>query len=78
MSKENKVNSIKIEQGKDNILPELNKSALNEMGIEENKKVSDIIAKLLEDYEVEEEECVEATIKFLTQLEELDFIEGVS
>lgn len=46
--------------------------------LEEGKKVADIISKLLEEYEVEEEECVEATIKFLTQLEELDFIEGVS
>lgn len=46
--------------------------------LEDNKKVSDIIVKLLEDYEVEEAECVDATIKFLTQLEELDFIEGIS
>ncbi len=44
--------------------------------LEENILVNDIIKKLLEEYEVEEKECVDSTLKFLGQLEELDFIEG--
>ena len=44
--------------------------------LEENILVNDIINKLLEEYEVEEDECVDSTLKFLGQLEELDFIEG--
>ena len=39
LSNKNDENSIKIQQGKDNILPELNANALTKMGIKENKKV---------------------------------------
>ena len=51
LSKEDKVNNVKIEQDKDNILPELSKDALQEMGVKENKKVllkSSIIKRNLE------------------------------
>lgn len=44
--------------------------------LEDEVKVSSIIEKLLQEYEVEEEQCVSSTIKFLEQLEELEFIEG--
>ncbi len=44
--------------------------------LEDEVKVSAIIEKLLQEYEVEEEQCVSSTIKFLEQLEELEFIEG--
>ena len=45
--------------------------------LEENIAVNDIIEKLLEEYDVEEQQCVDATIKFLGELEELNFIEGI-
>lgn len=36
--------------------------------------VGDIIKRLMEDYEVSEEECTSAVIKFLQKMKELDFI----
>ena len=36
--------------------------------------VGDIIKRLMEDYEVSEEECTYAFIKFLQKMKELDFI----
>ena len=46
--------------------------------LEDDMAVDTIINRLLEEYDVEEAQCVESTISFLTQLEELDFIEGVA
>lgn len=43
----------------------------------DNVSVASIIEKLLQEYDVEEEQCVSSTIKFLEQLEELEFIEGI-
>lgn len=45
--------------------------------LEDEIKVDSIIERLLQEYEVEEEQCVSSTIKFLEQLEELEFIEGI-
>ena len=45
--------------------------------LEDNVSVASIIEKLLQEYDVEEEQCVSSTIKFLEQLEELEFIEGI-
>lgn len=46
--------------------------------LEDDMAVDTIIKRLLEEYDVEEAQCVESTISFLAQLEELDFIEGVA
>lgn len=46
--------------------------------LEDDMAVDTIINRLLEEYDVEEAQCVESTINFLAQLEELDFIEGVA
>ena len=46
--------------------------------LEDVMAVDTIINRLLEEYDVEEAQCVESTISFLAQLEELDFIEGVA
>lgn len=46
--------------------------------LEDDMAVDTIINRLLEEYDVEEAQCVESTISFLAQLEELDFIEGVA
>lgn len=46
--------------------------------LEDDITVDTIICKLLEEYDVEEAQCVESTISFLSQLEELDFIEGIA
>lgn len=46
--------------------------------LEDNMAVDTIINRLLEEYDVEEAQCVKSTISFLAQLEELDFIEGVA
>ena len=45
--------------------------------LEDNVSVASIIEKLLQEYDVEEEQCVSSIIKFLEQLEELEFIEGI-
>ncbi|MBQ5560575.1 MAG: PqqD family protein [Lachnospiraceae bacterium] len=45
--------------------------------MDDGMKVSDIVAELQKEYEVSEEECLTETIKFLSQLEELNFIEGI-
>ena len=45
--------------------------------LEDNVSVAFIVEKLLQEYDVEEEQCVSSTIKFLEQLEELEFIEGI-
>ena len=45
--------------------------------LEDEIEVDSIIERLLQEYEVEEEQCVSSTIKFLEQLEELEFIEGI-
>lgn len=45
--------------------------------LEDGMKVNSIIERLLQDYDVEEETCADATIRFLSQLEELSFIEGI-
>lgn len=45
--------------------------------LEENIKVETIIAKLLEEYEVDRETCESSTLKFLQDLEELGFIKGI-
>lgn len=45
--------------------------------LEDEIAVDSIIERLLQEYEVEEEQCVSSTIKFLEQLEELEFIEGI-
>lgn len=45
--------------------------------LEDKVSVASIIEKLLQEYDVEEEQCVSSTIKFLEQLEELEFIEGI-
>ncbi|CDE44130.1 putative uncharacterized protein [Clostridium sp. CAG:411] len=45
--------------------------------LEDEIEVDSIIERLLQEYEVEEEQCVGSTIKFLEQLEELEFIEGI-
>ena len=45
--------------------------------LEDEITVNDIIERLLSEYEVEEAECENTTIKFLEQLEELEFIEGI-
>ncbi|MBQ3782210.1 MAG: PqqD family protein [Lachnospiraceae bacterium] len=45
--------------------------------MDDGMKVSDIVAELQKEYDVSEEECLTETIKFLSQLEELNFIEGI-
>lgn len=39
LSQKDKVNSVKIEQGKDNVLPKLSQEALRKMGTQQNKNV---------------------------------------
>lgn len=46
--------------------------------IEDDIAVNTIVEKLLAEYDVEEAECVDSTVQFLSQLEELEFIEGIS
>ena len=45
--------------------------------LEDNIKVETIIAKLLEEYEVDRETCESSILKFLQDLEELGFIKGI-
>lgn len=45
--------------------------------LENNVKVATIITKLLEEYDVDRETCETSTLKFLQDLEELGFIEGM-
>jgi hypothetical protein len=45
--------------------------------MDDGMKVSDIVAELQKEYDVSEEECLTETIKFLSELEELNFIEGI-
>lgn len=55
--------------------------ALNEVGssiwdkIESNILVSDIVEKLLEEYDVSKEECIEEVLNYLNKLEEENLIE---
>lgn len=46
--------------------------------LEDGIAIDTIICKLLEEYDVEEKQCEEATLKFLGQLEEIGFIEGTT
>lgn len=46
--------------------------------LEDGITVETIIHKLLEEYDVEEKQCEESTMKFLKQLEEVGFIEGIA
>lgn len=46
--------------------------------LEDGITVETIIHKLLEEYDVEEKQCEESTVKFLEQLEEIGFIEGMA
>ncbi|MCR4802971.1 MAG: PqqD family peptide modification chaperone [Lachnospiraceae bacterium] len=45
--------------------------------MDDGMKVADIVAELQKEYDVSEEECLTETIKFLSELEELNFIEGI-
>lgn len=46
--------------------------------LEDNIEVNTILNKIMEEYEVSEEECLATTLDFLVKLEELEFIEGIS
>lgn len=46
--------------------------------LEDGITVETIIYKLLEEYDVEEKQCEESTMKFLEELEEMGFIEGMA
>lgn len=45
--------------------------------IQNEISIQDIVSKLLNEYEISKEECESAVIRFLNQLNELDFITAI-